>query len=1000
MKKIYLLASLLLCTIASYAGITFTVDGITYCADSSNASSCYVTTGTYSGDIVIPETVTYNSNEFTVTAILSYAFKNCSELTGVSMPSTITSIPWACFQDCSNLTKINLPSSLITIENYAFRGCNLSEVTLPNSITSIGDGAFRGCKKLTEVVFPSSLTTIGDEAFYWCSNLEKVVFPNSLTYIGHSAFNGCNLQNINLKNTSITTLNSGTFAWCENLFSVELPNTLTTIGEECFRACYRLENVKLPNSITTINTLAFGYCERLKIITIPNGQIGASAFQGCSSLEKVVLEPGVTDIGVSSFSSCPNLIEIEIPSSLKTISDYAFDHCKKLGGFLRLPASLKAIGSTAFRGTKYTVCELLGEEVPEYIGSSCLASISTIIVPASAASAYRESTWGEIYDIVSNSGKEVSVNVTTPGNLSKDIVTQTRTAPANVNKLIITGGTLNEDDFAQMRTNMTACFDIDMRAADCEVIPENAFNGRLTLKSIILPENTKEIKTGAFKDCTILSSVTLPKGLTIIGDEAFRNCDLSNLVFEGNLESIGNYAYTDNYKLECFNFGNALTSIGNNAFENCYSLSSAIFADGPLTIGNNVFQYCDALSSVKFAEGLTSIGSYAFYGCSKLEAVNIPSTTTSLGAYSFSRSNLTAIDLSLAQNLTLGYETFSEDYNLSQIIFPKALTTIPQGLLKKCDSLSIVDLSQTNVIEIKISAFENCSSLTSIKLPENGKLAKLDIYSIKGCSSLTEIDLSNTELTTLDTDVLRNCTALKTVKLPSTLQTIKDYVFAGDKALRTIVTPCTTPPTATSSSFTNVVTEECTLILPSTAFYDYLLAEYWGAFCDFDAKSDLTIENPEGIKVSYSVVTDTEEGEQSASAVKRFVSQAKSDDKIELMKDAMLFLPNEQTIEVKFECTDGLNITKVLLDNNDVTDKLVDNVLTIEKFTGSSTIKVESSAVSGINNVSIDGGNTSITSHDVYNLQGIRVKANATTEDIRNLSPGIYIFGGKKIIVK
>jgi Leucine-rich repeat (LRR) protein len=447
----------------------------------------------------------------------------------------------------------------------------------------------------------------------------------------------------------------------------------------------------------------------------------------------------------------------------------------------------------------------------------------------------------------------------------------------------------------------------------------------------------------------------LPDGLTIIGDEAFRNCDLKEIIIEGNLESIGNYAFTDNYKLDNFNFGNALTSIGNYAFQNCYSLSSA-----------------------KFDEWLSSIGDYAFYGCSSLESVNMPSTITSIGAYCFGGSNLSSIDLSRSQDLTIGQQAFSKNYKLAEIIFPEAITKVPQGLLWNCTSLTTVDLSQTNITEIGISALENCTSLTSIKLPKNGKLAKLCNYSLKGCTSLSEIDLTNTELATLDTDALRNCTALKTVKLPASLQTIGYNVFTGDLALRTIVVPCTTPPSASSSSFTNVATDECTIVIPSSAFYDYVLADNWSAFFNFDVKSDITIENPEEVTVTY----------------------ATDDTRIELIKDAMVFLPNEQTVNIELTCTDGKAISKVLLDNNDVTDELVNDVLTLENFTDSSTIKIETTESTGVNNVSIDSGNSSALSRDVYNLQGIRVKANATNDDIRSLSPGIYVVGGKKVLVK
>jgi hypothetical protein len=727
-----------------------------------------------------------------------------------------------------------------------------------------------------------------------------------------------------------------------SLISLLLTATIYKQKRYAFNGCTSLDSIKLSQSLETIGCAAFYGCTALKSITFP-----AAFKEAYSTIDKFA------EARLSPFGNCTNLMYIQF-ESIETVNAHMFVNVPKLKGLLVFPANLKTV-HPGISGN-YSVCEFLGEDVPEFIDSYYgLSNISTIIVPAAAATAYKESTWGSCFTVVSNSGKEVSVNVTTPGNLAKDILTQTRTAPASVNKLTITGGTLNEDDFATLNSTMTACFEIDMSEADCEVIPENAFNGRVTLKSIVLPKNTKEIKAGAFKDCSILSSVVLPDCLTIIGDEAFCNCDLREFVLEGDLETIGDYAFTDNYKLERFNFGNALTSIGNFAFQNCYSLTSP-----------------------NFPKGLSSIGNCAFQGCS----------------------NLTSIDLSHSQNLTLGYEAFSWTDKLTEIIFPEAITTIPHGLLRDCTSLSSIDLSQTNVTEISYSAFENCTGLKTIKMPKNGQLAKLDVYALKGCSNLTEIDLSHTELATLDTEALCNCTALATVKLPNSLYAIGYDVFTGDKALRTIVAPSATPPSAFPSSFTNVITDDCTLVIPSSAFYDYVLADIWSAFFNFDAKSDITIENPEDVKVSFSIVSNDENLSTEKNVAARSASEYTPTDAIELMKDAMIFLPNEKNVKLNFACTNGQSISKVLLNNNDVTDELVDNAITLENITGSTTIKVTTSETSNINNVLISSNNAYSDSRDVYNMQGIFVKAKATCEDINNLSPGIYIVGGKKVIVQ
>ena len=77
----------------------------------------------YSGDIVIPETVTYEDIEYGVTSIGEKAF-----------------------YDCTNLLSINIGNSVTSVGQYAFYGCeSLTSATIPNSVTTIGIFGFYRC---------------------------------------------------------------------------------------------------------------------------------------------------------------------------------------------------------------------------------------------------------------------------------------------------------------------------------------------------------------------------------------------------------------------------------------------------------------------------------------------------------------------------------------------------------------------------------------------------------------------------------------------------------------------------------------------------------------------------------------------------------------------------------------------------------------------------------------------------------------------------------------
>ena len=137
---------------------------------SSNNKDAYV------GNIIIPESTTYNGTTYSVTSIGEYAFYNCSGLTSVTIPNSVTSIGYNAFADCSGLTSVTIPNSVTSIGSSAFSSCSkLTSVTIPNSVTSIGRFTFERCSGLTSVTIPNSVTFIGKYAFEDCSGLTKLV---------------------------------------------------------------------------------------------------------------------------------------------------------------------------------------------------------------------------------------------------------------------------------------------------------------------------------------------------------------------------------------------------------------------------------------------------------------------------------------------------------------------------------------------------------------------------------------------------------------------------------------------------------------------------------------------------------------------------------------------------------------------------------------------------------------------------------------------------------
>ena len=171
----------------------------------------------YSGDIVIPATVTYNNKTYKVTSLEDYCFYDCSSLTSITLPDGITSLGKWCFRDCRSLTSITLPDGLTSLGDECFRGCSgLTSITIPSSVTSLGESCFCGCKGLTSIIIPSSVTSLSLNCFSGCSGLTSITIPSSVTSLGRFCFRNCS-----------------------GLTSITIPSSVVSLGDDCFSGLTR-----------------------------------------------------------------------------------------------------------------------------------------------------------------------------------------------------------------------------------------------------------------------------------------------------------------------------------------------------------------------------------------------------------------------------------------------------------------------------------------------------------------------------------------------------------------------------------------------------------------------------------------------------------------------------------------------------------------------------------------------------------------------------------------
>ena len=116
----------------------------------------------YAGEVTIPASVEYETDTYAVEAIGKDAFRECAELTAITLPEGLKTLGTSVFRDCTGLTSIVIPEGMSELSSSCFQNCSaLTSVQLPQSLTKINDNAFRECLVLAQLNIPADITSIG-----------------------------------------------------------------------------------------------------------------------------------------------------------------------------------------------------------------------------------------------------------------------------------------------------------------------------------------------------------------------------------------------------------------------------------------------------------------------------------------------------------------------------------------------------------------------------------------------------------------------------------------------------------------------------------------------------------------------------------------------------------------------------------------------------------------------------------------------------------------------
>lgn len=346
--------------------------------------------------------------------------------------------------------------------------------------------------------------------------------------------------------------------------------------------------------------------------------------------------------------------------------------------------------------------------------------------------------------------KDVSVPITEIGNGAfRDCMNITEIViPSTVKKI-------GNDVFK----NCTSLEKVTFMGSECE-IGKSAFAFCNRLKEIDLPETIKAIPDNAFDTCTSLESINISDSVELIGNDAFKMCEnLRQIDIPASVKFIKKNAFIGCKSVSAFNVDDS-----NSVYSDIDGVLYGPFYDasddsGEFTDDKALIQYPNAKSATTFTvprdvdriddyafgenvalteitlpEGLDTIEPYAFYMCKNLSDINIPSTVRLIGSMAFSKCD--SLKKAVIPASVENFESAFYASGLTEVVFENGVQKISTRAFENCSELSSVNIPES-VKKIESGAFLNCTSLGEIEIPSS--VTTIGTSAFGGCSSLTII---------------------------------------------------------------------------------------------------------------------------------------------------------------------------------------------------------------------------------------------------------------------